>query len=351
MASAFIEKEERGGVVRYRVRYRLGGRDTPKLQGGTFATLKPARARRDWIVGEMAAMRIPDIKLLEAGPAPGVTVREASRLWLASRVDVSEGTRATYGVNLARILPRVGTIELDVLSAGDVAGLVAYLVGEELARESIRKTLSTLAQVLDFAKVVPNPARDSDVKLPPADIEEVDPPTAAHVLAVHRILPSRYRLPLLVLDATGMRIGEFAGGRWRDLDEQAGNWRVRKQLAKTRKARWVPLPDELLAAIAELVPREDRDRDAQVFDGFGADRFRTAIAKACKATGVPDFSPHDLRHRRATLWHLAGIPVAQASAWLGHSAQEHLKTYAHASLADRTEIDYATVLEREAQRV
>ena len=39
--------------------------------------------------------------------------------------------------------------------------------------------------------------------------EEVDPPTAAHVLAVYRILPKQYRLPLLVLDATGMRIGEF----------------------------------------------------------------------------------------------------------------------------------------------
>lgn len=351
MASAFIEKEERGGVVRYRVRYRLGGRDTPKLQGGNFATLKQARARRDWIVGEMAAMRVPDIKLLEAGPAPGVTVREASRQWLASRVDVSEGTRATYSVNLSRILPRIGTVELDDLTVVDVVGLVAYLARKELARESIRKTLSTLAQVIDFAKVVPNPVRDSDVKLPPADTEEVDPPIAAHVLAVHRILPSRYRLPLLLLDATGMRISEFAGGRWRDLDEQAGKWRVRKQLAKTRNARWVPIPHVLLVAITELVPREDRDRDAPVFAGFGGDAFRTAIGKACKATGVPDFSPHDLRHRRATLWHLDGVPVAQASSWLGHSAQEHLRTYAHASLEDRTEIDYAAVLKRETQRV
>jgi integrase len=299
----------------------------------------------------MAAMRIPDIKLLEAGPAPGVTVREASRLWLASRVDVSEGTRATYGVNLGRILGKLAPIELEELAPADVAGLVSHLTGEGLARESIRKTLSTLAQVLDFSKVVPNPARDSDVKLPPADTEEVDPPTAAHVLAVHWILPKQYRLPLLVLDATGMRIGEFAGGRWRDLDEQAGNWRVRKQLAKTRNARWVPIPEVLLEAIAGLVPREDRDRDAQVFDGFGADRFRTAVAKACKACGVPDFSPHDLRHRRATLWHLGGVPAAQAAAWLGHSAQEHLKTYAHASLDDRTEINYATVLEREAARM
>jgi hypothetical protein len=32
----------------------------------------------------------------------------------------------------------------------------------------------------------------------------------------------------------------------------------------------------------------------------------------------------------------------QASLWLGHSAQEHLRTYAHAVL-DRTEVDYGAI--------
>lgn len=50
------------------------------------------------------------------------------------------------------------------------------------------------------------------------------------------------------------------------------------------------------------------------------------------------FSPHDLRHRRATLWHLSGVPAVQAAAWLGHSPTEHLRTYAHATLIDRREI-------------
>lgn len=55
---------------------------------------------------------------------------------------------------------------------------------------------------------------------------------------------------------------------------------------------------------------------------------------------MPAFSPHDLRHRRATLWHLSGVPVAEAAAWLGHSAQEHVNTYAHATLVDRRELDF-----------
>lgn len=82
-----------------------------------------------------------------------------------------------------------------------------------------------------------------------------------------------------------------------------------------------------------------------MFAGFGADRFRTAITRACKTTGTPHFHPHDLRHRRATLWHLSGVPAAQAAGWLGHSAQEHLRTYAHVMI-DRTELDYPEMLER-----
>lgn len=90
-------------------------------------------------------------------------------------------------------------------------------------------------------------------------------------------------------------------------------------------------------------PPEDREPDAPVLPEFGEARFRTALTRACKATGTPHFSPHDLRHRRASLWHLEGVPVAQAATWLGHSSQEHLRTYAHVVL-DRTEIDYAKVL-------
>src|SRR5690242_4925730 len=121
-----------------------------------------------------------------------------------------------------------------------------------------------------------------------------------------------------------MRVGELDALTWGDIDEPAARWRVSQAVAKTRRARWIPVvPVEVFDAVTELVPREDRNLDGRVFAGFGVDRFRTAIARACKAAGVPVFSPHDLRHRRATLWHLQGVPPAEAAAWLGHSATEH----------------------------
>lgn len=90
---------------------------------------------------------------------------------------------------------------------------------------------------------------------------------------------------------------------------------------------------------------------ANVVAGNGVDRFRTAIARACKAAGVPVFSPHDLRHRRATLWHMQGVPAAEAAAWLGHSPNEHLATYAHVTLVDRSELDYSDLLDVEPDRL
>jgi integrase len=61
---------------------------------------------------------------------------------------------------------------------------------------------------------------------------------------------------------------------------------------------------------------------------------------------TPLFSPHDPRHRRATLWHLQGVPPAEAASWLGHLPQEHLRTYAHVVL-DRHELDYCNLLNRD----
>jgi hypothetical protein len=130
-------------------------------------------------------------------------------------------------------------------------------------------------------------------------------------------LPPRYRLPLLVLDATGMRLGELEHLTWGDVDEPRQRWRVSAAVSKTSRARWVSVPLTVFAAVLELCPRDDRTPERRVFDGFGGDRFRTAVTRACTAVGVPAFSPHDLRHRRISLLHRAGIPWARIGEHVG----------------------------------
>jgi integrase len=52
---------------------------------------------------------------------------------------------------------------------------------------------------------------------------------------------------------------------------------------------------------------------------LGADRFRTALARACTAAGVAAFSPHDLRHRRVSLLHAQGLTWARIGELVGHA--------------------------------
>jgi integrase len=134
-----------------------------------------------------------------------------------------------------------------------------------------------------------------------------------------------------------------------DYDEQRRRVRLRAATTKTRKALWIDL-HPALADVTEamLGPREDRNLEARLFADSRADALRTSIAKACKAAGVPLFSPHDLRHRRISLLHLRGEPWARIGEFVGQrNLAVTANTYTHV-LVDETELDYVALLGRGA---
>jgi integrase len=82
-----------------------------------------------------------------------------------------------------------------------------------------------------------------------------------------------------------------------------------------------------------------------VFDYMTSERLRTALTRACTAAGVPAFSPHDLRHRRVSLLHLAGMPWARIGELVGHDdITTTSRIYTHV-LVDENELDYPALLE------
>jgi integrase len=345
MASAWIERRQtNAGEPRYVVRYRRGGRESRPRYAGSFRLHREARTRRDWVAGELAAMRVPELAFEEAATAVP-TLAEAAARWQASRLDVAEATRVQHRTALGRALPVLGSRSMDDLAAQDVAALVTHLAEAGKARESIRKTVTALAMVFDHAGIAPNPARDRTlVKLPREEPEEFTPPTAAHVAAVYRLVPSKHRLPLLFLDWSGARVGAIDLTRVGDYDESRRRVRLRAQTTKTRRALWIELPPVLAQALEDrLGPREDRDPEAQLFAGSGADALRTSIAKACKALAIPLFSPHDLRHRRISLLHLSGVPWARIGEFVGQrNLAVTANTYSHVML-EEGEVDYAAL--------
>jgi integrase len=276
----------------------------------------------------------------------GVQCAEAAQRWQASRVDVAAATATQHRTALNRVLPTLGRRRVDDITATDVAELVGKLAAYGKARESIRKSVTALAMVFDFAHVTPNPARDRvAVKLPREEPEEPNPPTADQVEAVYRLLPSKHRLALLFLDWSGTRVSAIDHALVGDYDEPRRRVRLRAATTKTRRALWVELHPVLADALeAKLGPREDRDPAVRLFPDSGADALRTAIAKACKAAGIPLWSPHDLRHRRISLMHLGGVPWARIGEFVGQrNLSVTADTYTHV-LVDEAELDYGRLL-------
>src|SRR5689334_11968948 len=97
MASSWVERRPSKKGTRYRVRYKLGGRESRAKYGGSFGTMREARLRCQWIDGELAAMRVPDLSTL-AGPKDAPTLSEVAEKWRASRVDVRQSTLVQHRV-------------------------------------------------------------------------------------------------------------------------------------------------------------------------------------------------------------------------------------------------------------
>lgn len=201
--------------------------------------------------------------------------------------------------------------------------------------------------MLDDAGVDPNPAKAKKVRLPHGDREEPNPPTAEHVEAVARLLAPAYRTAYLWLDWSGARLASVELTKVGDYDEPARRVRQREAATKNRRAVWTDLPEVLAEAIeASLPPREDRDLDAPLFAGVTDARLRMAIIRACKAAGVPTFTPHDLRHRRVSLLHRQGRTWAEIGRLVGQKKLPvTADTYTHV-LSDGREADYKALLAR-----
>jgi integrase len=330
MASASITtRKTRSGSRRYAVRFRRGGRYFPVEHGGSFAALREARIRRDLIAGELAAGRDPReaLRVLEE-TSPARTFSSWAESYRSSRPDIGDETRKNMASHLKRLLPTFGDRDPASITPSDVQEWIgAQMV--DLKPSSLSRYVATLRNVLDFAGLDPNPARDKRVKLPKIEAAIVEPPTAAQVEAILARSPSRWRLALRVLEQTGMRVGELRDLEWRDVDLAESRFRIRQGKTATAR-RWVNVPVWLKDEMTATCPPDDRTPERRVFVDFTPDVAKNVMARACKAAGIPHFHPHDLRHRYASVKLREGVPVTDLAAQLGHSRKSMtLDVYAH----------------------
>lgn len=162
----------------------------------------------------------------------------------------------------------------------------------------------------------------------------------------------RDRFLLILLDQTGLRLGEALGLRHADLRLRAGEVRVvpregnvNAARVKGLKARVVPAGAVVFDAYADYMEVEYGVLDSDwVFVNLfrppvGAPMTAGAVAKLVgrlrERTGIAGFTPHVLRHGYATRLLRAGVPVEVVAELLGHaSATTTSQTYSHLGVED-----------------
>jgi integrase len=179
---------------------------------------------------------------------------------------------------------------------------------------------------------MPNPARSRKVKLPEKVKEEISPPASDEWRAIKAALPKRLLLVARFIECEAVRVSEALSLTYGDIDFAKGRVRISRARTKggTAGQRWLPVPAELLDEMAELVPLEDRHRDRLVFPRITDNQVRDHIYRACRNAKIAAYSPHDLRHRRVSLWFADGFDPLRVKTWAGHArASMSLDVYAH----------------------
>jgi integrase len=296
-----------------------------------FETMKEARLRRDLVAGELAVGRKPaeTLRAMVAAPPPTMTLARWRDRFIESRIDVDPNTKKNYVTALKKACETFGERDPATITADEVAAWVADLASS-YKPGTIALYLLSLRMLFDFIGLEPNPARDPRVKKPKQVREEPQPPSAEQFSAILEAIGMRWRLLFVTIEQGALRLGEAVSLRWGDVDAANLRLRLPRSATKRDQARWVYLPEWLIEAIEATCPLEDRVPERRVFGGISEASAYQAMSRACRNAKVPHYHPHDLRHRRITIWHQSGVPARELAERAGHArASMSLDVYSH----------------------
>lgn len=280
------------------------------------------------------------------------TVEQYLTHWLeTAKQTVRETSIESYERRLRRdVYPHLGRIVLSKLTPQDLADCYTKLLISGLSPSTVQRTHAILHRALkqatrwglvprNVADLVdaPRPARHELVPLGQGDLERF--------LDLAR--GDRFHALYVLAIMTGLREGELLGLKWADLDLEARELHVRRQVGRTKSGvhfsepktakgrRTVALPDIAIAALKEhrhsqLVARLEVGPDWQNTDLIFPSQHGTPIEKQNLArrsfkpllakAGLPATTRfHDLRHAHATLLLSQGVHPKVVQERLGHS--------------------------------
>ena len=164
---------------------------------------------------------------------------------------------------------------------------------------------------------------------------------------------------LHLMITTGMRRGECIGLKWRDIDFNNAVIRIERNVTYTAKSgltvstpktsaslRTIPLMRTALKLLENLFKERATEHpntilddsfvfpsEADIFSPRDPNAVTHRVKRFMKSHGLPDMSPHDLRHSCATLLLSSGADVKSVQEILGHTnASTTLNFYVKADI-------------------
>src|SRR3954464_187957 len=262
---------------------------------------------------------------------------EYAETWLSRQVQLKPSTRSRYTAIVRRhIVPAFGSVPLAKLERSAVAAWVLHPVARGLAAPTVRHAHRILHMILNTAvddgRLVRNPA--SRVKLPRDRRREKRFLSHAEVAALADAAGPD-RLIILVLAYCGLRFGELAALRVRNVDPLRRRLFIEESVTevdgamifgtpKSHQCRSVPVSRSLIDALAEACV--GKSRADLVFTGPRGGVLmlrnwrRRVFDPALDAAGLGELTPHEPRHPPASLAVAAGANVKAVQRMLGHAS-------------------------------
>lgn len=289
-------------------------------------------------------------------------------LELYARPSVRHSTYVSYeGYVRKHLIPALGAVPLDKLVPADLQRFYLRKLKEDrLAPKTIANLNACLHRALQQAvkeQIIPSNPCDA-VDLPRKEAVEIAVLTREQqAKLMQESYHHRYGVFIRLALSTGMRIGEIVGLRWDDVDLTNRILFVRSTLnrlptidgenktelfvgtPKTKNGRRsIPLFNAIITDLEEWRKRQEADaqlaQSAYENTGYVVTNelgkpieprtFRDYYARVLKASGLPHFTFHALRHTFATRAIEQHMDVKALSKILGHASVGFtLDTYAH----------------------
>ena len=291
-------------------------------------------------------------------PSPDrqLTFDVAGAQYLRHLEEVMQRKRTTvqdYRIMLRRHLgPFFGKRPLGVIEPSEIGNYIATKRQAGLAMKTVTNHLQFAHGVFAFSLrrgwVATNPVAMAD--RPPAapadpDIRFLEREELEALLraAADDYLGSLDRVLWLTAAMTGLRRGELAALRWRDVDWTARVIRVRRSYSRgqwstpksRRSIRAVPMADRVARELEQHFGRSAyTDDDDLVFchphtgTPYDASKSRVRFKDALRRAELRDIRFHDLRHTYGTLMAAAGTPLRTLQGWMGHRDYKTTEIYA-----------------------